>query len=87
MLHASEVMKEKIVKGYYNCWLLLAKLVERVSRYEMCELSFGKGKELMCKLIEEYGVEYLDIKDKPLCEITTTLINHLLLHTSILNNK
>ena len=87
VLHAGEVMKEKIVKGYYNVWLLLAKLVEKISRYEMCELSFSKEKELMCKLIEEFGVQYLDTTDEPLYQITTTLINHLLAHTSILKHK
>ena len=36
VVHAEQILKQKVIHGYYNCQLLLAKLVEKISKYEMC---------------------------------------------------
>lgn len=49
-----------MAKEYYNEYLLLAKLVERMGSFEMCELAGSQVKGLICRLIEEFNIDYLD---------------------------
>ena len=35
VLHANKILEQKVIQGYYNFYLLLAKLIDKIANYEI----------------------------------------------------